>query len=259
MAGENVTSVDAAKAQKNGGESESRQRSTIAFPYNDLKSVETMAHAIHGQVGTGDCDDDQLAAWTDQSPKSSGYRVQLSAAKMFGVVETTSPGTHRLSNLGKMIVDPQRAREARVQAFLNVPLYSEVYQKYKSGVIPPAAALERDIMGLGVAEKVKDRARRVLERSAKHAGFQEQGANRLVKPGIANQPPPPPKDQEKPGGGSGGGGFDGHDPMILGLFARLPNAGAQWTNAERKKWLTTAENIFGLIYEEDGGSGVAGE
>lgn len=252
MAGNRVTSVDTAKAKKEDGSSESRQRSTIAFPYNDLAAVEEMAHTVHGQVGNGECDDHQLAAWTDQSSKSSAYRVQLSAAKMFGVIETPSPGHHRLTGLGKMIVDPQRAREARVQAFLNVPLYSAIYEKYKGGVIPPAAALERDVVGLGVAEKVKDRARRTLERSSQQAGFQEQGTNRLVKPGVADLPsaPSPPPEE---GNRSGGSGFSGHDPMILGLFGRLPNAGAKWSKAERQKWLTTAENIFGLIYD-DGGS-----
>jgi hypothetical protein len=52
-------------------------------------------------------------------------------------------------------------------------------------VILPAASLEREIVELGVAEKQKDKARQVFERSADQAGFFEHGPNRLVMPGIA--------------------------------------------------------------------------
>jgi hypothetical protein len=68
-------------------------------------------------------------------------------------------------------VDPQQEREARARAFLSVPLYKAIYDKYKGGVLPPAAALERDVVGLGVAEKQTGRARQVFERSAEQTGF----------------------------------------------------------------------------------------
>jgi len=107
------------------------------------------------------------------SPKSSSYRIQISATRMFGLVDTTS-GRHRLSQLGRMIVDPQREREARTRAFQNVPLYKAIFENYKGGVLPPAAALERDIIGLGVAEKQTSRARQVFEKSAEQAGYFER-------------------------------------------------------------------------------------
>ena len=69
---ETILSGDASK--------KSRQRSTIAFPYMDLESAIKMADAIHSNVGHGECSDDQLAAWTGQSGKSSTFRVQISAS-----------------------------------------------------------------------------------------------------------------------------------------------------------------------------------
>jgi hypothetical protein len=193
MAGKNVTSVaDAQKARAD--EPGARQRSTIGFPYTDLEAAVEIAQAIHNHVGAGNCDDDQLAAWTGQSARSSGYRVQLYAARLFGVIETVG-GTHKLTALGKKIVDPERQREARADAFLRVPLFKAVFEKYKGGVIPPAAALARDMGELGVAEKMKDRARRTFSSSAEQAGFFEQGKNRLVKPGVANRSDE--EDQEK--------------------------------------------------------------
>jgi len=72
-----------------------------------------------------------------------------------------------------------------------------MYDKFKNGVLPPAAALERDIVELGVAEKQKDRARQVFERSAEQGGFFEHGKNRLVMPAVAVREPPPVVDPPK--------------------------------------------------------------
>jgi hypothetical protein len=41
------------------------------FRQHGFDFVVTMAQAIHAHVGNNECDDDQLAAWTDQSAKSS--------------------------------------------------------------------------------------------------------------------------------------------------------------------------------------------
>ena len=40
------------------------------------------------------------------------------------------------------------------------------------------------------------------------------------------------------------------DPIIEGLFNRLPATGAIWPMAERKAWLTMIEQAFKVIYEE---------
>lgn len=161
MSGEKASVADAATKS----ESQTRQRSTIGFPYMDIKSAIELADAIHSHVGLGDCDDDQLAAWTNQSAKSSTFRVQVYAARTFQVLEGDG-SKHKLSELGRAVVDPKQAREAKSRAFLAVPLYKAVYEKYRSGVLPPAAALSRDMVSLGVSEKQKDRARLVFERSA---------------------------------------------------------------------------------------------
>jgi hypothetical protein len=116
---------------------------------------------------------------------------------------------------------------------------------------PPTAALEREIVGHGVAEKQKDKARQVFERSADQAGFFEHGRNRLVMPGIAGAPQ---RDEEKPrdegnGSGNGGGGDPpAIDPIIAGLLKRLPKSGAEWPKAQRKLWLQLLEGSFDLIY-----------
>src|SRR5262245_45079677 len=112
------------------GNDEIRQRSKIGFPYTPLNDVITMAQAIHDHVGMDECDDDQLAVWTEQSAKSSGFRNQYYAGRTFGILAGQG-NKHRLTELGRMIVDPARIREAKVKAFLSVPLYKAIFEKNK--------------------------------------------------------------------------------------------------------------------------------
>jgi len=254
MAGENTASAEAGKV-KGSEDAKSKGRSTISFPYMALNDAIELAQAIHGNVGLGECGDDQLAAWTNQSIKSSGFRVQIAAARLFGIIASPIPGKYRLTDLGGAIVDPAQSREARATAFLNVPLYRAVFEKYRGGVLPgQAAAMERELVSLGVSDKVKDRARQVFERSADQAGFFEQGRNRLVTPGIATGRELP---REDAGGGQGGGSGSGGnppmpdvDPIIQGLLSRLPKSGEVWPEAERKLWLQLLEGSFKLIYKD---------
>jgi hypothetical protein len=249
--------IEARPAQK-------RQRSAVAFAYIDLEDVMAVAAAIHDHAGTGDCDEHQLAAWLGKSQKSSGFRILLSTARLFGLMETDGSGRSKLSPLGRMAVDPSQAREAKARAFLTVPLYKEVFEKYKGGVLPPPAALEREIAQIGVADKQKHTARLVLERSAQYAGFFEHGKDRLVMPGIApdnrSEARVDEGDQNRSGGGGGGGGGSGsgekpRHPFIEGLLKTLPDPDAEeeWPLEKRVKWLQTAANIFDLIYKGEGG------
>ena len=45
---------------------------------------------------------------------------------------------------------PQSEAEAKANAFLTVPLFSQVYEKYRGKLLPPTKALEREFMMLGV-------------------------------------------------------------------------------------------------------------
>lgn len=250
MTGENTASVQDVEQDEGDG----RQRSTIGFPYNNLGDAIEVVNAIHSHAGTGDCDDPQLSAWMNMSPKSSGFRVQLSAARMFGLIDTTA-GRHKLLPLGRMIVDPQQERAARSQAFMNVPLYKAIYENYKTGVLPPTAALEREITALGVAEKQTSRARQVFERSAEQAGYFEHGKNRLVMPATVMRDALPPGDEEQDrnGGGGDGGGLDelGLDPLLIALLKKIPSADKGWPAAQRVRWFRTFAMNVSQIYDGD--------
>jgi hypothetical protein len=245
MSGEAETAGDAAK-----GASGERQRSTIGFPYMDLASAIDLAEAIFKNVGGGECDDTQLAAWSEQSSKSSTFRVQVYAARLFGIISGEA-SRHTLTELGLSIVDQQRSRQAKVEAFLKVPLYSAIFNKFNGTQLPPAAALEREIVALGVAPKQKERARQVFDRSADQAGFFAHGKDRLVRPGIAPgaaAPPPVVEPERKAHGGGGGGGGDHVDPLINALIQKLPDTADEWPVADRVDWLRLMAMAFQIAY-----------
>lgn len=245
---ENVEPLEA--EDEDGGEDGKRQRSAIAFPYTDYENVEGIANAIHENVGHGDCSPGQLAAWTDQSAKSSGFRTQLSAARLFGVIEGEGDAL-RLTELGRRIVDPTKARAAKAEAFLRVPLFKALYEKYKDGVTPPSAALEREIAGLGVAEKQKARARQVFESSAQQTGFREAAPNRLVAPAVVVKTPPADEDKNKRRNGGDGGGGDLHlDPLLMALLRKIPEANAGWPADNRLRWFRTFAMNVSQVYDD---------
>jgi hypothetical protein len=124
------------------------------------------------------------------------------------------------------------------------------HENYKTGVVPPPAALERDLIALGVAEKQTGRARQEFERSAEQAGYFEHGKNRLVMPAVAAARETPSDDgktdRDNTGDGGGGGKQPEIDPIIRGLLARRPKSGDVWPDAERKLWLQLLEGSFKL-------------
>lgn len=243
MAKENKEKTAATVEPVAAEDNEKRGRSSIGFPYIDFSKAAAVAEKIHDKVGTSSCSAEQLAAWLDQSPKSSSFRYQVNVTRMFGLIEASD--NLKLSELGLMLVDPKRKREARAKAFLKVPLFNALYEKFKSGVLPPAAALQVQIGELGVAQKQVVLARQVFERSADQTGYFESGKDRLVMPAFTPTDGTLAADKRRSSGGGGGG--DVH-PLIQRLLASLPETGSQWPVADRAKWLQTASSIFDQIY-----------
>lgn len=245
---DNTETVDFRKPKD---EKRTYDRSTIKFPYGDLDDAIAVAKSIHDNAGTS-CTTDQLAAYMNHTASSGTFRVKLATASLFGLVKNAN-ATNTITELGRDILDPGKEAKSKVTAFFNIPLYVEVHDKYKSGMLPPTVALEREMVNLGVASKQADKARQAFERSAESAGFFAHGKERLVMPAVNSSPPPqkpdPPKDpnlNKYSGGGSGGG--DMH-PFIAGLFQSLPQPNTQWDVKDQVKWLQTASNIFSMIYE----------
>jgi hypothetical protein len=240
---------DAAKTAADG----KRERSTVEFPYMGLEDAVSVAKGIHSIVGSGICQHDQLAAALEMSMNSSGYRMRLSAARVFGVADPVSGGM-KLTDLGHKIVDSAHEREAKARAFLNVELFKKLYDLYRGKMLPPASALEREMANLGVAQKQTERARQVFQRSAEIAGFFEMDRAKLIMPaGVVDTAPTEEKKEpeKKIGNGGPGGGSDLHlDPLLIALLKKIPtDPTAGWPGASRVRWFRTFAMNVSQIYD----------
>jgi len=246
-------------------ESPKRERSSIEFPYGDLDDAIKLSKAVH-EVGGQSCTLDQLAAHQKQSANSGAFRLRTSYPRIFGLAETER-GSIRLTDLGMRVVDPSQEERARIEAFLFVPLYKAIYEKYKGYTLPPAVALEREMANLGVSSKQTDKARQVFDRSARQAGFYWSGGDRLVIPAIKGEAPNSrPLDAGTPGAasasfpagnahreaGGGGGGSGTGDLLLDALIAKLPPPGQSWSIDDRITWLSMMAMGFQMAYGPEG-------
>lgn len=255
----------------NTASTETREQSTIQFPYGDLEDGIRVARGIM-TCGGVPCAADQLAATLGQVPTGGAFRGNVATARIFGLVDFVG-GKYLLTELGFAITDQKRERAARADAFLKVPLYRKVYEEFRNRQLPPRPLpLEHAFVGFGVASKQKDKARQAFDRSAQQAGYFDHGSrDRLIRPAVADisgqQPTESidvsrsaeaePDARDRLGGSGGGGGGTSNTvrgrlhPFIQGLLDSLPEPETNWAEEGRAKWLQAAANIFDLMYKGD--------
>jgi hypothetical protein len=251
----------------NEDEGSRRDSSSIAWPYMDLDIAEKVAIAVYQRTGLGPCELDSLAAEMGHTVNGA-FRVKLATARTFGLIAKATRNSVQLTELGRMMVAEETTARARAEAFLGVPLYNKIFETYRGHRLPPARAIESEMVSLGVAAKQKERARQAFERSAKQAGFFEDGADRLVRPrwadhfassvvtfnpGIATATSEKEKaaDVAKVQQESAEGFARTSRPFIDGLLSKLPDEGSAWSSRDRVKWLKAAIGVFDLIYTGD--------
>lgn len=232
-----------------------RGRSTIEFPYLDLNNAIEVADGVRN-VGGNSCDWKQLAVKMNQAADGGGFRMKVMTGKTFGLL-TYKGGTIELTDLGIQVIDAQFERKAKVEAFMKVPLFKQLFDKLNGVTLPPPAAVERMIEQLGVAPKQKDKARQVFMRSAKQVGLFELSGDRLSLPpglnGAIKEAVTSAENtvQKKSGGGSGGGeGFD-LDPLLIALLQKIPPQGEKWPKDKRLRWFKTFAMNVSQVYDGD--------
>ena len=171
--------VQPAPVSEETSEKQSRDRSTVQFPYSDLDSAVEVARTIHHHAGL-ECDVEQLAGWMDQSASSGTFRSRYSAARIFGFTETLRGGRVVLTSLGQEVLDPGKEGAAKATAFLNVELFSKMFDLHKGHQLPPPPAIERIMGDLGVSPKQRDRARQTFIKSAQQSRF-DRNTGRFIR------------------------------------------------------------------------------
>ena len=238
-------------------ERDERERSKVRFPYINLDQTVVLAQTVYNEYGGG-CELSQLAASLGTTVTSSKFRNQMSAAKMFGMIEPRSK-TVKLTDLGVAVADPNQRAEAKVRAFLSVPLYQKLYENFNGQMLPQETGLEAEMCKLGVTAKSVSRARQVFQKSATSAGFFASGRDRLVKPALSqgDQTTPEIDETDEQSAAKDGSQRElnrqaGHpDPLLGGLLSKLPHE-KPFTPSERAQWLELAKLALDMVYGEDG-------
>jgi hypothetical protein len=186
----------------------------------------------------------------DQSVMGGTFRSRLSAARLFGLIET-SQARVSLTQLGREVSDEVKLHDARVEAFLKPALFCALYERFMGHILPPPAAIERQIEELGVSPKQKERARQAFIKSAQYAGYIDPTTGRFVKPGAKGvvEDKRVRKDNGRGNAGGGGGEPPILDPLIAALIQKLPPAGTtDWPVNDRVMWLQMAAMAFQMAY-----------
>lgn len=248
-----------------------KQRSAISFPYSDLSDALGTVAVIHDHAGYR-CELSQLVSWMGHDNVRSGtFRQKLATARTFGLIKWDEQYAE-LTPLGRQSVDPQQEKAARVEAFLTVPLYRQIYERFKGHRLPPDSGLESEMAALGVSSKQTDKARRAFQRSADQAGFFTVGRDRLVlpaghgallpdvqpgtrltetgTPAVEVRTPRPEPQLDRPPLRATIGETTLH-PALEGMLLTLPKAGSAWPAEKRKQWLDAVALIFGLVYGDE--------
>jgi len=240
-------------------------KSAMLHPYFDLKDSIDVAKAVHDRGG-GQCARDLVAAALGYSTTKSGaFLSRLSAAKQFGliringdVVSTTEASVAILHP----VMDSEEV-SARRDAFLSVPLFQKVYERFKGGSLPQEAGL----MNLFKSEfKISDErlkpAVRVMLASAEQAGFFIAGGRtRLIAPGgsqsavpksepLKTDPIEAPTDRAKTAPPAITEGSANVHPALIAMLRELPRSGTEWPPAKKDRFMTAFRSIVDVVYPD---------
>lgn len=165
------------------------KRSGVRFATYPLVDCIAVARAIHEQGG-GAATLDQLSAFLGYAGTNNGaFLARLASTRSFGLIQKSGE-KYVPTQLAQSIVMPVydwMAKEAMVQAFLNVELFAKIYEEYKGKELPPEVGLKNALKTLfDVLPNRVDRAYRALMDSADQAGFFSTRATRthLIMPTI---------------------------------------------------------------------------
>lgn len=254
------------KSKPEGGK-KPRGRSGTAYPYYNLDLSVEVARMIH-ERGGGECSSAHLASFLGyKSARSGTYLTRLSSAKLFGLV---AGGTNALvpTERALAIINPvmpeDRTRE-RAEAFLEVPLFREIYERFRNHALPPEVGLKNllrntySIVGDRIAP-----AARVFYESAEQAGFFETSPDRTqLIPPLMNSSDKSIS-EEKQGEGRvdetthtperaravGGDGTGGIHSALAGLLRELPPPGP-WDDRKKQQFLGAFTALFDFIYPSE--------
>lgn len=176
----------------------------VKWPKFDLNKSVEVARVI-AQDGGGRVDQGQLAALLGYAGTGSGTFVnRVSAARQFGLIQGRSAVTP--TPLASEILDPvypEQRKAGLLAAFLSVPLYKAIFERFRAKTLPTPKGFENALRSeFGVPEQHLPRVRSRFMKSADQAGLFEVAGDhsRLLEPiqGARQQTDEEPERPEVP-------------------------------------------------------------
>ncbi|MGN0419826.1 MAG: hypothetical protein ACI4E4_05170 [Acetatifactor sp.] len=96
------------------------------------------------------------------SEKTNSFRAKISTLRQYGLI-SGNQGTIRLTSIANDYLYPTRdeqKKDAKLQAFLGVPLYKKLVERYENQALPSADKLSNILLGkeFGLTKATKDSA-----------------------------------------------------------------------------------------------------
>lgn len=126
----------AKKTTKKGARSSTA--STAKYPRHSLKKVLRLPQAILDQNAGRECTEKEAAGFVGVG-LAGPFRVEISSAIKYGLLERPSPGRLKITDLAKKILRPQTAEEELSglrDAAVRAPELSKVYNHYRGENLP---------------------------------------------------------------------------------------------------------------------------
>jgi hypothetical protein len=237
------------------------------YPVYDLNSALILARAVKEKGGNA-CTPDQLGGHLGyKNTAGGGFVGRVAAARAFGLIRTVQ-GHYETTPRAEAILYPvtdQARDQALRDAFLDIPLYRQIYERHRGNQLPQEFGM-RNLLQTQYGVPPGDRvalAYRVMMDSADTAGFfrAHNGARtHLVDPvqGTPAYAAPLPQGtgQPKPNGGGGGGrggGTGGREgrplpKVIEGALELLPGGDA-WDEQAMDDWFEFFKSALRLAYK----------
>jgi hypothetical protein len=173
---------------------EKRFRSTFGFPYFDLEESIQLAKRIE-DMGGSTTTQHLSADLGSKSAHSGSFKARVSSAVMLNLVKKEG-NSLRTTPLVREILWPTTEGadlRARSQAFLAVPLYSQVAKTYEGRALPASDYLRNALRDhFGVSPKQVPKAFDVMLRSAEQAGvLSRRGEHSYLVPPVSLLEPHP--------------------------------------------------------------------
>jgi hypothetical protein len=231
----------------------------------DLEASLAVAKAVKEQGGNA-CTVEQLAAYLGyKNTRGGGFVSRVAAAKAFGLIRTVQ-GRYEASPRAEAIMYPvtndTRQQEIR-DAFLGIPLYRQVYDRYRGVQLPEEPGM-RNLLQTQYRIPAGGRAGlayRVLMDSAETAGFFAANQGRrthLIDPGLGARPAVPRTSEggalpTPPGAVDVAAGTEpkprGRYPKLIeGALELLPDE-AGWDETSMDEWFEFFKSAVRMTYK----------